>query len=68
MGSLRFKLNSNDLISILKGALIAGAGAGLIYAVEAFVKLDFGVWTGVAVALGGILINIIRKWLADNSK
>lgn len=54
-----------DWKKILTGAGVAGAGALLIYVIEYLVGLNFGVWTPAIVALGGILINIIRKWIAS---
>jgi len=68
MGSLKFKLDKADLVAIAKGAGIAAAGAGSIYAVEAFGRLDFGIWQGAVIALTSVFVNILRKWLTDNNK
>lgn len=67
-GSPSLKLNNVDWQKIGKGALIAGVGAAAIYAIKALLGLDWGDWTPAAVALGGILTNLVRKFLADNEQ
>ena len=59
----KYKLNAKDMGKIGKGALIAGGGAVLVYLVEILPQVEFGAWTAAAVATGGILINLARKWL-----
>lgn len=61
--SKRYSLNEEDLYKVLKGACIALGGAALTYASQVLVEIDFGTYTGVAVALGGILINAGLKFL-----
>jgi len=54
---------SDKLISIGKGALIAGAGAALTYLAEILPNLDFGEWTAVVAAVLAVLVNIFRKMI-----
>lgn len=61
--SKKYKLTKANLESILIGALIAGGGALLTYASQTITQIDFGTYTPLAVALGGILINAGRKFL-----
>lgn len=63
-----FQISGEDLKKIGIGAVIAGLGALLIYAIEGLGRLDFGIWTAAVTALAGILVNLVRKWLADNTK
>jgi hypothetical protein len=58
-------LSKDDWLKIGKGALIAGAGAGAIYLVQTVGALDFGIYTPAAVALASILVNALRKWMAN---
>lgn len=67
-GSLSFRLDSDDLIKIAKGAGIAVLGAlvptlaALAGAIDESTVL--GSWLAAAAAVG---VNALRKWLADNS-
>ena len=61
--SITFTLNKDDLIKVGKGSLIAGAGALLVYLIQGIAGLSFGLWTPAVTALGGILANIVRKYL-----
>lgn len=63
--SERFTLNKQDGKQILKGLAIALGGALLTYLSEIIIKIDFGQWTPVAVALFSAGINAGRKLLAD---
>jgi hypothetical protein len=65
--SERFGFNSEDVISILKGAAIAGGGAFATYLLEALMKLDFGEYTPLIVAMISVLINAVRKWIGENN-
>jgi hypothetical protein len=65
--SERFSINQEDVISIVKGAAIAGGGAFAVYLLEGLIKLDFGDWTALVVAVLSIGINVIRKWIAESS-
>lgn len=67
MGSLRFQLSQEDVQKIVKGALVALAGAGVVWLGQ-MATMDFGVWTPWIVALTGTGVNALRKWVADNSK
>ena len=60
-----FTLGREDWLKIGKGALIAGAGAGAIYLIQVVGGLDFGIYTPAVTALAGILVNAIRKWMAN---
>jgi len=64
MESKKFSLNSLDWGKIGIGALIAVGGALATYLEELIPSLDFGSFSPVAVALNGVLINIIRKFLS----
>lgn len=46
-----------------KGLLIAMGGAGLTYLAQLLPGVDFGVYTGLVVALASAGINFAREWL-----
>ena len=62
--SKKYKLNKEDSLKLLKGAGIAIGGALIVYAAEMLPQIEFGAFTAIAVALGGLLINLARKWLS----
>ena len=56
-----FPLGKEDFISIGKGALIAAAGAVIVFLGEKLATYNFGDFTPVVVALAAVLVNIGRK-------
>lgn len=50
-----------DLAAVLRGALVAGAGAALTYLLANLGAIDFGVWTPLVTALAAVLVNLLRK-------
>lgn len=65
--SPRFSFIPDDYISILKGAAIAGGGVFATYLLEALSQQNFGEYTPIFVGVISILINIVRKWVGENS-
>ena len=61
----KFTFTKENLIKIAKGAGIAVGGAILTYLASYISSTDFGQWTPVVVALGGILINAGREFLKN---
>ncbi len=59
----RYSIGKGDLISIGKGALIAGAGAVLAYIAHTLSLLEVDPDTAVYVAVASILVNFLRKLL-----
>lgn len=54
-------MSGTSLLKILKGAVIAAAGAGLTYASEWVSGQDFGVFTPAVVAVASTAVNALRK-------
>ena len=67
-GSPRWQLNSQDLASITRGALLAAAGGVVAYlGTQVLPNLDQSTMLGATIAgLGSIAINAFRKYMADN--
>jgi hypothetical protein len=59
------KFTKENLVKIAKGAGIAIGGALLAYVAELLPNVDFGQWTPLVVALGGILINAARQFIKE---
>lgn len=68
MGSSAFALNTTDLISVGKNALLVGLAALLTYVGENLTKLDLGSMTALVVPVTVVVINTVVKWAKDNSK
>ena len=62
--SKKLKLNKEDGKKVLKGAGIAMGGALLTYLAGVINLVDFGEYTPLAVAFGGVFINFGIKWLS----
>lgn len=61
--SEKWKLNKVDLKKVGKGALIAVGGALLTYLTELLPAVEWGSYTPIVVAVGGILVNVGWKVL-----
>lgn len=65
--SKSFQLDRNDLSKVGKGLLIAALG-GLITAVpEQMQMIDWGPYAPIAFAVSSMLVNLLRKLIANNS-
>jgi len=67
MESKKYSLNRADGLKIAKGAGIAVGGALLTYLSQVLIEIDFGAYTPLAVAIGGILINAGIKFIQSKS-
>lgn len=56
-------MNREDIIKVLKGALIAGGGAALAYLTEYITGADFGEYTEIVVAGWAVVVNAARKFI-----
>ena len=63
MISQKYHLVKQDLVKIIKGALIAGTGALCTFILQNVGQIDFGQWTPVVVASISILMNTILKFV-----
>ncbi len=63
MQSKKFALNKEDGQAILRGALVAIAGALVTYLIELLPNVDFGEYTPMVVSILSILLNAGRKWI-----
>jgi hypothetical protein len=62
---LKLNLTTDNWLSVLKGAAIAGGAAILTYAAQNMGNINFGQATPMIVAGLSIVINYLRKVLAD---
>lgn len=67
MGSARFALDSIDWKKIWKGFLIAMAGPLALWLADTAGYVDVQIGVPVIAGLIGVVVNIIRKWVADNT-
>lgn len=68
MESKKYSLNREDGIKIAKGAGIAVSGALLVYLSQVLADTDFGQYTPLVVAIGGILINAAVKFIQGKTE
>lgn len=62
MQSKAFSLNTNDLVNIVKGALLVGLAASLTYFGEHLSKVDIGPIGVMLVPVVSIAIDTFVKW------
>lgn len=55
--SKKYKLNKEDGLKILRGAMIAFGGCALTFATDMIPLVDWGDYSTIVVALSGVLIN-----------
>jgi hypothetical protein len=67
-GSKAFSINTTDLISVGKNALLVGLAAILTYVGENIAKIDLGAASALVVPVVVVLMNTVVKWAKDNSK
>lgn len=65
--SPKYQLIWEDKKSVLIGAILMSLGTGAVYFIELISKMDFGDWTPVIAIVSTILINLLRKWLGEQS-
>lgn len=68
MGSGPFALNTTDLVSVAKNAVLVGLAAVLTYVGENLAKIDLGNMSALVVPVVAVVINTIVKWAKDNTK
>jgi len=62
-----WSLDGEDAWKILVSCLIVGGGAALTAFEQQMSEQDFGMWTTAVMAVNTVLVNLARKFLADNS-
>lgn len=68
MGSKAYALNTSDLVSVGKNALLVGLAAVLTYVGNNLSHLDLGSMTALVVPVVAVVINAVVKWAKDNTK
>jgi len=66
--SKKYNLNKEDSIKLLKGAGIAVAGALVAYVAEMLPMVDFGSYDKIAMVVGMLAVNAVRKMIAGKGK
>jgi len=64
----KYSFDAVSIYKCIKGFLIAGGGAGIIYLLQFAVNADFGNWTPTVVAIAAVAINIIREFIKGEKK
>jgi hypothetical protein len=66
--SKRFALDGVDFRKLGTGCLGALVGAVATFLSEAATSIDFGMWSPFVSTAISVVVNAIRKWIADNSQ
>lgn len=62
-----FSFSKADLIAVAKGLGIAVLGAALTYLASYISNTSFGVYTPIVVAVFSVVVNAIRKFIANTA-
>ena len=64
--SKAYSFQGIDWPKIVRGALVAVAGALLTYFTVIVTETDFGAFTPIVTAGFAVVANIVRKWISEN--
>jgi hypothetical protein len=65
--SKRYSLDRADLQKLGTGFLVALVGAVATFLSDATTSIDFGMWSPFVAMAVSVIVNAIRKWIAENS-
>ncbi len=68
MGSDKFKINTGDLLNVLKNGLLVAVAAFITYIMNNLHIVDLGVYTALVIPIITLVLDTIVKWAKDNSK
>jgi hypothetical protein len=68
MGSQKFKINTGDLIKVLKNGLLVAVAAFITYIMNNLHVIDLGVYTALVIPIVTLVLDTVVKWAKDNSK
>ena len=66
--SKKYALDGADIRKLGTGFLIALVGAAATFLSDAATSIDFGMWAPFVSMAVSVVVNAIRKWIADNSQ
>ena len=67
MGSAKFRLDMQDLVSVGKSALLVAAASGLTYLAQNLSEIDFGSFGVLLVPIVGTTLDTLIKWMKNNA-
>lgn len=68
MGSDKFKINTSDLLNVLKNGLLVAVAAFITYIMNNLHIIDLGTYTALVIPIVTLVLDTIVKWAKDNSK
>ena len=68
MGSDKFKINTGDLMNVLKNGLLVAVAAFITYIMNNLHIIDLGTYTALVIPIVTLVLDTIVKWAKDNSE
>jgi hypothetical protein len=68
MGSDKFKINTGDLLNVLKNGLLVAVAAFITYIMNNLHIIDLGMYTALVIPIVTLILDTVVKWAKDNSK
>lgn len=60
--------DKNDMIVIVKNAVLVGTAAAVTFLAENLAKVDFGQNTALIIPIVAVVLNTVSRWLKDYTK
>jgi hypothetical protein len=60
--------DKNDMIVIVKNAVLVGVAAAVTFLAENLAKVDFGQSTALVIPIVAVVLNTVSRWLKDYTK
>tara|TARA_R110000824_G_scaffold170310_1_gene347638 strand:- start:354 stop:593 length:240 start_codon:yes stop_codon:yes gene_type:complete len=67
MGSQKFKIDTSDLINVLKNGLLVAVAAFVTYIMNNLHIIDLGVYTALFIPIVTLVLDTVVKWAKDSS-
>jgi len=63
-----FTLDYNDLLTVVKNAVLVGAAAAVTFLAESLAKIDMGTSNAFIIPVVAVALNSLSRWLKDYTK
>lgn len=63
-----FTFDYNDMLAIVKNALLVGAAAAVTFLAESLAKIDMGASNVFIIPVVAVALNSLSRWLKDYTK
>jgi hypothetical protein len=66
--SKSLSFDKNDMIAVIKNAVLIGAAAAVTFLAESLAKIDIGTGNVLVIPIVAVALNSLSRWLKDYTK